>query len=63
MLFRSLASVVADEHVQARGGIVEVDGARLPAPTPRLGTTPGRIARPAPALGADTDAVLEDWLG
>lgn len=28
------------------------------APTPRLSATPGTIHHPAPALGADTDRVL-----
>ncbi|KAB0662837.1 CoA transferase, partial [Burkholderia territorii] len=31
----------------------------VPGIVPKLGATPGRIERPAPALGADTDAVLE----
>ena len=35
----------------------------MPAPAPRLSRTPARIASTGPALDADHDAVLRDWLG
>ena len=44
--------VAADPHVNARGTVTRVAG------TPHV-TAPGGHVRPAPALGADTDEVLE----
>jgi len=63
-----LDQVMADPNVRARGSITRFEDPRLgtiktPAPTPRLTKTPGRIARPAPALGEHTEAVCRDWLG
>jgi len=63
-----LAALVDDPHVRARGSIAVVEDPFLgplmmPAPAPRLSTTPGRIDHSAPALGADTDNVCRDWLG
>jgi len=43
---------LADPHVAARGIVTRQDGVVYLAP-------PGTTVRPAPALGADTDAVLE----
>jgi formyl-CoA transferase len=62
-----LARLVADPHVVARGSVAHVEDPELgplvmPAPQPRLSATPGRIARPAPALGEHTDAILAEWL-
>jgi formyl-CoA transferase len=62
------AGLVADAHVQARGAVVEVDDprvgtVRIPRPAPRLSETPGEIRWTARPLGADTAAVLEEWLG
>jgi alpha-methylacyl-CoA racemase len=45
--------VAADPHVTARGTIATVAGIRHVTP-------PGGEVREAPALGADTDAVLEE---
>lgn len=45
-------------HTIARQGFVEADGVTLPAPAPRLGRTPGRIAPAGSRPGADTAAVL-----
>jgi formyl-CoA transferase len=61
-------SLLADPHVQARGSIALVDDPELgtlhmPAPAPHLSRTPPRIVTTGPALGADTEGVLRDWLG
>lgn len=60
--------MLEDLHFRDREAIV-----RVPDPErgeiamqnvfPRLSETPGRIRHVGPALGADTDAVLTDWLG
>ncbi len=52
------ADLVASEHLRARG-FWDTDG--LPC-LPWLASF-GRVTGPAPALGADTDAVLHDVLG
>jgi crotonobetainyl-CoA:carnitine CoA-transferase CaiB-like acyl-CoA transferase len=63
----SAQSLLDDPHVQARGSISVVDDPelgtlRMPAPAPHLSRTPPRIATTGPALGADTEDVLRDWL-
>lgn len=62
-----LAHMAADPQVVARGSVVELRDpvagvVTMPAPSPRLAATPGCIRSPGPALGADRDAVLRDWL-
>lgn len=58
--------IIEDEHFRRRGMIVEVEqpGSATPvliAGIPvRLTETPGRVARRAPLLGEDTDAVLAE---
>ncbi len=64
----TVADIVADPHVQARGGIVTVDHpdvgpVRMVAPLARLSATPAEIRWAGPALGAHTDDVYRDWLG
>jgi crotonobetainyl-CoA:carnitine CoA-transferase CaiB-like acyl-CoA transferase len=63
-----LESLLADTHVRARDSIAaigdpELGALHVPAPAPHLSRTPARIASTGPALGADTDDVLRDWLG
>jgi crotonobetainyl-CoA:carnitine CoA-transferase CaiB-like acyl-CoA transferase len=63
----TVADIVDDPHVQARGDIVTVDDAdvgpvRMVAPLARLSATPAEIRWVGPALGAHTDEVLEEWL-
>ncbi|WP_242425109.1 CaiB/BaiF CoA-transferase family protein, partial [Frankia sp. EI5c] len=39
-------------HMAARGNLVDIGGATVPAPAPRFSRTPGRVAGPAPAVGS-----------
>lgn len=61
--------MMADPHFAAREALVTVPDAEFGTVTmqgvfPKLSATPGSIRRPAPvAVGQDTDAVLERWLG
>ena len=64
----SIADVVADPHVQARGNVVRAVLASgreflTSGVVPKLSETPGSIEFVAPALGAHTDAVLRERLG
>ncbi|HSV78699.1 MAG TPA: CoA transferase [Ramlibacter sp.] len=64
----TLADVLRDPHVRARGSVVEVIDSRygqvtLPAPAPKLQGTPAEVRWVAPELGEHTHAVLEEWLG
>ncbi|MCC7369959.1 MAG: CoA transferase [Chloroflexi bacterium] len=52
----SIADIVAEPHVQARGTLTTIDDPEIgpvlmPAPVPRLSLTPARVPRPAPLLG------------
>jgi len=49
------------KHNVARETFVEVEGVMQPAPAPRFSATPGAIAGPPPAIGADTAQVLSEW--
>jgi crotonobetainyl-CoA:carnitine CoA-transferase CaiB-like acyl-CoA transferase len=56
--------LVADEHIQARGVIVEAPDTEAGSVLmhnviPRLSETPGKLRRPAPALGEHTREVLK----
>ncbi len=55
----TMADVLADPHVAARGTLVEVDGVTMQGPVAGLERTPGRIRHAGRALGADTDTVLD----
>jgi crotonobetainyl-CoA:carnitine CoA-transferase CaiB-like acyl-CoA transferase len=64
---QTVADLLADPHVRARGMVEHVAvGGRplaLPAIPPHLSATPGRTEWAGPALGAHTAEVLRDWLG
>jgi crotonobetainyl-CoA:carnitine CoA-transferase CaiB-like acyl-CoA transferase len=54
----TMADLVEDPHVRARGSMVEVDGVHMPGPVARMSATPGHVRHAGRPLGADTDAVL-----
>jgi crotonobetainyl-CoA:carnitine CoA-transferase CaiB-like acyl-CoA transferase len=54
----TMADLLADEHVVARGSVVEVDGVRMQGLVARMSRTPGSIRHAGRPLGADTAAVL-----
>jgi alpha-methylacyl-CoA racemase len=53
----------AHPHIAARSTLVDVGGKVQPAPAPRFSRTPAAPAGAPPSAGADTDAVVADWLG
>ena len=62
-----LPAILDDPHVSARASLVQVEDDELgplmmPAPTPHLSGTPGRIRATGPKLGAHNDEVIRDWL-
>ncbi|HRE45077.1 MAG TPA: CaiB/BaiF CoA-transferase family protein [Terricaulis sp.] len=57
----TMAEAPDHPHNRARGAFEEVAGLIQPAPAPRFSRTPGKIQGPAPAVGADAEAVLKDW--
>ena len=62
----SIADIAGDAHFRERGIIVDVADetfGSLPMHdvVPRLSATPGQFRRPAPELGADTEAVLAEF--
>ncbi|WP_198083488.1 CaiB/BaiF CoA-transferase family protein [Variovorax sp. E3] len=61
----TIADIAADPHYAARGMLQQVqmtDGSALPVPgfVPKLSLTPASHRYNAPAVGADTDAVLRE---
>jgi formyl-CoA transferase len=61
----TIADIAADPHYAARGMLQQVqmaDGSALAVPgfVPKLSHTPASHRYTAPALGADTDAVLKE---
>ena len=64
----SIADIFEDPQFAARGNLLRVLDERagelvLPAPVPRLTETPAALRHAGRAKGADTDAVLAEWLG
>lgn len=62
------ATFAADDHVRARGVLVEIDDPDtgpipMHAPFPRLSATPGAIRRTAPGLGQDEADILRELSG
>ena len=58
-----MAELAADEHVAARGTVVDVEGTPMQGLVARLSATPGRVHHTGHETGADTRAVLGDILG
>jgi crotonobetainyl-CoA:carnitine CoA-transferase CaiB-like acyl-CoA transferase len=56
----SVADLVADPHVAARGSIVEVDGVAMPGLVARLSRTPGSIRHGGRPLDADAAEILDE---
>ncbi|MDF1608674.1 CoA transferase [Hoeflea sp. YIM 152468] len=64
----SIADVFADPHVAARNAIAtivdqQLGPIRMPAPSPKLSDTPGRIRWSGQEQGAANDEVFGGWLG
>lgn len=56
----TVADLVADPHVAARGSIVEVDGVAMPGLVARLSRTPGAIRHAGRPLDADAAEILDE---
>ncbi|MBK5223365.1 MAG: CoA transferase [Acidimicrobiia bacterium] len=56
----SMADIADDPHFLSRGSVVDVGGTPMQGLVARLSATPGRLGRPAPGLGADTDEILAE---
>ncbi|MBK1782755.1 CaiB/BaiF CoA transferase family protein [Prauserella cavernicola] len=59
----TMDEVAQHPHLAARETLTEIDGIVQPKPAPRFSRTVPAQPSPPPAPGADTDAVLRDWLG
>ena len=64
----SMADIAQDEIYAEREDIITVDDAdlgpvRMQGVVPKFRTTPGRVWRAGPALGADNATVYGEWLG
>jgi alpha-methylacyl-CoA racemase len=57
----SLDEAPRHAHNLARQTFVEIEGVVQPAPAPRFSATPGEIAGPPPAIGADNRSALARW--
>ena len=63
-----IADIFADPQYAARENLLRIQDPRvgelvIPAPLPRLSTTPPRFSHAGPALGQSTEAVLGELLG
>jgi alpha-methylacyl-CoA racemase len=56
-----MSEAAQDEHLQARGTIIERNGVQQPAPAPRFSRTRPEIRHDAPWPGQHTDEALHDW--
>lgn len=56
----TMADLLADPHVIARGSVIEVDGVRMPGLLARFSKTPGAVRHAGRVLGADTEVVLAE---
>lgn len=58
-----LAEVADQVHLSARRTFSTADGILQPSPAPRFSRTAAELPSPPRQPGADTEAVLRDWLG
>lgn len=58
-----MSELAKDPHVQARGTVVDLDGAPMQGLVARLSETPGRLRWAGRPLGADTASVLAELDG
>jgi alpha-methylacyl-CoA racemase len=58
-----LAEAAGQEHLAARGTLVEREGVVQAAPAPRFSRTPAAMPGPPRLAGEDTADVERDWLG
>jgi alpha-methylacyl-CoA racemase len=56
----TMEEALRDEHLVARGTLVEVDGVPQPVPAPRFSGTPTSLHRPPPGAGEHTDEILAE---
>ncbi len=64
----SIADIFADPQYRARQTLIDVDDpiigrVRMPAPVPRLSSTPARVARAAPEVGEHNREIYRGLLG
>ena len=57
----SLEEAPGHPHMAARGALATNHGIVQSGPAPRFSRTPGRLSRPPPAPGKDTQQALADW--
>ncbi len=57
----TMSEAMLDDHMRARGTIIEYDGVAQPGPAPRFSRTPGAVQRSAPWPGQHTDEALSEW--
>ncbi len=57
----SLDEAPAHPHNRARQTFIDIEGVVQPAPAPRFSLTPGAVAGPPPAIGANNEDALQDW--
>lgn len=56
-----LHEAAGDEHLKARGVLLDLDGVLHPAPAPRMSRTPGAVQSLPGFAGEDTVEALLDW--
>lgn len=61
-LVLSFDEVAGHPHIAARNILIDIDGVTQPAPAPRFSRTAPDAPKAPPLPGADTLAVLHDWL-
>ncbi|MEM7250709.1 MAG: CaiB/BaiF CoA-transferase family protein [Pseudomonadota bacterium] len=57
----SLGEAFDHPHNQSRDSFVSIEGVMQPGPAPRFSRTPGKVSRPPPEYGADTEQGLAEW--